>query len=100
MVGLSGLSKWARARSAAYLRGRGLVYGAIQEIFPQQATHPGKFALYCDAQPHPKVDVCDGNLGVLADNAFDYLFVGQRRQQIPDPEATFKECLRKLKVGG
>jgi hypothetical protein len=100
--GLSGLSKFVRYRTAGYFNGRGIIFGADGEIFPHNATAPKVFALYTDPQPHPRVDVCDIDMEVCKDGAFDYVFVGRRFLEIPSrlPEEILQEAAKKLKVGG
>lgn len=99
--GLSELSFWVRHRSVAYFTGRGIFFGAEAELFPRNAIAPGKFPVYVDALPNPVLSVCEDNLAVCADNAWDYVFVGPRLGQlIRQPKELLNEASRKLLVGG
>jgi hypothetical protein len=93
-------SKWAAFRSIGYLCGKGLIYCADYEIFPQAAITGGVFPLYADENKHCRVDVCDTNLEVLADGMLDYVFIGPRLEGVEDPEARLREATKKLRVGG
>ena len=96
---LTALSKWARYRSVAYLVGRGIVFGADQEVFPNCATAPGQYAVYVDTVQHPRIGLCDTDLSVLGNDKFDYVFAGTRLL-VGKLETTLRELTRKLKVGG
>ena len=97
---LSSLSSWLRFRTVAYLTGRGLVFGSETEVFPHEATDLGKYALYADVGRHARVDICDNSFDLFTPEAFDYVFVGRRLESVRDPEASLREAISKLKVGG
>jgi ADP-heptose:LPS heptosyltransferase len=92
-------NRWIRHRVVGYLRGRGFTFG-IENLFPREATAPGKFAVNCDSQKAPLVAVCDEGFGVLADGAFDWAFLGPRTNNHHDPEGLLKQASEKLKIGG
>jgi ADP-heptose:LPS heptosyltransferase len=99
-MALGNVSKWARFASVCYLRGKGLVATANQEIFPTNATALNVFAAYADSTPHPKISVCAADLAAFAQNYFDYVFVGDRLFLQDNPSGYLAEAVSKLKVGG
>ena len=99
--GLSELAKWVRYRSAAYLCGRGVLYGVDAEIYPFAAVAPQKFALYADVVKHPRVDVFDVDLSVVANDSLDFVLLGRRFVEGPRrAEDYLREATAKLKRGG
>lgn len=94
-MALDKLWNWVRFCSVGYLRGRGLLVGAVAEVLPRKATAPGVFALHADPIPHEGVSVCGSDLSNFAPRSFDWVLIG--------PEASAQmglEVLDKLKLGG
>lgn len=91
---------WVRFRSVGYLTGRGLAFGVGDDIFPRVATAPGKFSLNMDILPSPNVTVCDGRVDVFKDGTFDHVVIGPSLGMCPNPDATMRDMVSKLKQGG
>jgi hypothetical protein len=91
---------WVRYRSAAYLRGRGLCFGAGWTPFPPKATNEGKYAISIDPFPHPSVDICETSPEMFKDEVFDWVWAGRRLESIENPTTTLRELWRKLRIGG
>lgn len=93
--------KWVSYRSVSYLRGRGISWGiGPSDIYPHQATDKGKYSLNVDIGPHNHVDICDLDLRVLAKDALEHVFVGNRITEVKDPASVLKDLTSKLVLGG
>src|SRR3972149_1079462 len=97
---LSPINIWIRHRSICYLTGRGVLYGVDAEIYPLKATAPSKFAVYADDKPHPRIAICDSDLTVLANEAFNYVLIGKRMLTGPNTKKNLQDAVRKLQTGG
>jgi ADP-heptose:LPS heptosyltransferase len=89
--------RWVAYECAAYLRGRGLVYGCGPNTpLPQEAKDRGIYSILVDPRRHNDVDAIDDRVDVFAERSFDWVFVGWEVKDFTQ----IKELSKKLKVGG
>jgi ADP-heptose:LPS heptosyltransferase len=94
-------SKWVRFRSAVYLRGKGLSFGAGPDhIFPDLAMDGDKFSIAIDSVRYANLDAISRNADFIAAQSLDHVFIGPRLVDIPDPAKLVKALSDKLKIGG
>jgi ADP-heptose:LPS heptosyltransferase len=92
------MNNWPLYRSAAYLTGRGVTFGA--PIVPQAATNQGVYSL-CFALTRVQGGAAqDTNLDLIADGSLDHVFVGPMLEAVDAPESLLKQAVAKLKMGG
>jgi len=89
---------WILARSAAYLRGRGVTFGP--PLIQGSAINPGVYSIPVSLMKVPGVAAMDLNLGIFADNSLDHVLMTPAVGALTDPRAFLTEATRKLKVGG
>ncbi len=89
---------WALARSAAYLRGRGVTFGP--PLLGTAAINSGVYSIPVGIAKLPGVVGIDSDLSVFADNSLDHVLVTPMLAGLQEPERFLAECSRKLKRGG
>lgn len=90
-------SKWVSYRAAAYLQGRGIIYGCGPNTpFPLEAKAPGVYAVVIDPAPHPLVSFIEAaDFSGLADRAYNFVFCG-----VNTPPNITAKLIKKLRVNG
>lgn len=91
---------WVLARSASYLRGRGLTFGP--PLIQASATQPGVFSLSCGVVPGGErpYAMMDSSFSVIADGSLDHVLVTPQVAILKNPRTLLEEAARKLKRGG
>jgi len=89
---------WALARSAGYLRGRGVTFGP--PLIQPGAINPQVYSISVGITRTPGVAAVDADLRVIADGSLDHLLVTPVLAAMKDPRGLLQEGARKLKVGG
>lgn len=94
-------SSWVRYRAIAYLKGRGLSFGAGPDpIVPKHSLDQGKYSLNFDVVRGPGVDAVDQDLSVIAARSLDHIFIGPRVDEVGPPEELLASLVSKLREGG
>ncbi len=94
-------SAWVRFLTCAYLKGKGLSFGAGPEpIFPAAATDPHKYSIAVDVVKHPTLAVCDNDFSIFARDSFDHVFIGPRFSDLRNQHDILAQLIEKLKIGG
>lgn len=93
---------WCRYRSIAYLKGKGLTFGAAspEPIVPKNALDLNKYSLNFDVLRATGIDAVDDTFDTIAAKSLDHVFVGPRLSEAPDPGYLLKLLVSKLKEGG
>lgn len=89
---------WALARSAVYLRGKGVTFGP--PLLSPNAINANVYSIPIAPQKIGAVAAQDKTLEVFADNSLDHVLVTPILGQLDDPRALLEEAARKLKMGG
>lgn len=89
---------WPLYRSVAYLRGRGISFGA--PILPPQVTASGVYSVNVDVGQNGRTSVIDSSLAIFEEGSLDHIYLGPRINGLASLEILLRECGRKLKVGG
>lgn len=94
--------KWLRYRSVGYLVGKGLTWGADWRPFPLAAHDAGRFALTADLVKSSDTNIIGDSeqLNILANDSFDWLWLGPRIDKLGDIREALKLLCKKLKTGG
>lgn len=89
---------WALARSACYLRGRGVTFGP--PLLSSAAINSGVYSVPVGLAKLPGMAGVDGDLSLFADGALDHVLITPMLAGCPNPGALLREAARKLKLGG
>ena len=90
-------SHWPLYRSAVYLRGKGLTFGA--PILPPQETAKGAYSVVVDIGQNGRTAAMDSEFDIFAQESLDHIFVGPRLENIENLEKFLRSLVKKLKVG-
>lgn len=89
---------WALARSAVYLRGRGVTFGP--PLLSTAAINAGVYSIPVGLAKVPGIVGVDHSLSLFADGVLDHVLITPMLAGLPDPTPLIQEATRKLKRGG
>jgi ADP-heptose:LPS heptosyltransferase len=89
---------WALARSAVYLRGRGVTFGP--PLLQDSAINPKVYSVAISLQKADRVAGVDVDLSIFADGSLDHVLVTPALQAAEEPIELLRSAASKLKVGG
>jgi len=85
-------NSWVRYETAAYLCGKGIVWGVEDELYNPAARADGRYAVVVNSKPHPWTNVVSKGCGDLKQGVWDFVVLG--------PEGRWDDGMKLLRPGG
>lgn len=89
---------WVLARSAVYLRGRGVTFGP--PLLSPAAVNAQVYSISVGAMKSPGIVAVDNSLRIFADGVLDHVLVTPQIGVLEDPTPLLADAAKKLRVGG